>query len=308
MRLITIPAVFAVLMITMFLTSCSKDQGNVAPSPYYGGYEGLIAKLDVMGSTTDSGATNDVWESEAFPISVELKNVGEYTIPAHEIQMDIRGISKADFTGIDFLKDNPDAIEGASAFMPDGGSAYINFGQAKYNNLAGTYYDANVFLYYIYPYETYINVQNVCYKDNVKDTTICTVDETKRAYASGGPIQVGAVTEKYIGKGKIVVDIPIKNVQDGKAKAIKTDEFRPEWDEIYFTTRDSDWECKSRGNVNIARITHPNSIRGSEEVTITCTNNRIEAGANFIRPLTLTLSYYYEDWVNQVVRIRENPE
>jgi hypothetical protein len=308
MRLTNVLVVSVVLIMALFLASCSDNTSTNAPPPYSGGYDGLVAKMIILNSVTDTGAKNQVWENEAFPLTVELQNKGEYSIPAHEVVMDIKGISKSDFTGIDFQKDNADSIEKTSELMPEGGIEYVDFGQAMYNNLEGTYYDANVFLYYVYPYETRINIQNVCYKDNMKDTTVCTVDETKRAYASGGPIQVGTTKERYIGKGKILLEIPIKNVQDGYAKAYKTDEFRPEWDEIYFTASDSDWECKSRGNPNIARISHPNSIRGSEEVLITCINSRLELNANFLRPMTLTLTYYYQDWINQVVRIRENPE
>ncbi|MBN2457999.1 hypothetical protein JXB31_02625 [Candidatus Woesearchaeota archaeon] len=312
MKLSNLMVAMAIAVMLLFLSAASCTNSNrvdsTVASPYYGGYEGLIAEFEEVGSVSDTGADNEVWEDEAFPIRLHMMNKGEYKIPAHDVKMEIKGIAKSDFTGIDFEKDNDDEIEKVSEFLPDGGETYVDFGEAKYQNMEGTFYDANIYTYFEYPYRSYINIPKVCYKENLKDTTVCVVDENKQAFASGGPIQVGTVKERYIGKGKILLEIPIKNVQKGYAKAQEHDDFRPEWDEIYFEMNDMDWECQCRGNHNVARITHPGGVRGNEEVIIVCTNKNLEEGAKFTKAVTLVLSYYYQDWVDQVVRIRENPE
>jgi hypothetical protein len=199
-------------------------------------------------------------------------------------------------------------IDKVSEFMPDGGEDWVSFGDATYVNLVGTHYDANLYVYYSYPYETYINIPQVCYKENIRDTTICDVDEIKQAFASGGPIAVGSVRERYIGRGKILLEIPIKNVGKGRIKAYANDEFETNFDEVGFHIDDPDWYCQARGNPSVARITRPGDEPGNEEVVIRCINDNLEAGALYTRAVTITLQYYYEDWVYQVVRIRENPE
>jgi len=218
------------------------------------------------------------------------------------------GHLSSDFTGIDFDMSNPNEILKVSSFMPQGGEDWVSFGDAHYTSLTGTHYDANIFVYFTYPYQTYINIPKVCYKENIRDHTVCDVDTTKQAFASGGPVQVGTVQQRYIGKGKILLEIPIKNVGKGRMKAYRNDDFEVNFDEVQFQIEDSDWDCSARGNPNIARITHPGGVPGNEEVVIRCTNDGLEQGALYTKSVTLTLDYYYQDWIEQRVRIIENPE
>ncbi len=303
--------VLAIILIMVFSigAQCSRSQADsTVEAPFNGGIEGLVAEFWQIGSVSDTGPDNQVWEDESFPVQARVMNKGEYTIPAHDVEFEIQGISQSDFTGIDFTADNDEEIDGVSEFLPDGGEITVDFGEAHYNNLVGTHYDANIKLNYIYPYETYINIPKVCYKEDIKDNTFCNVDETKQAFASGGPLAVGTVTESYIGKGKIMLEIPISNVQKGKAKAYKNDEFETMYDQVAFSIDDPDWECQARGNPSVARITRPQGEPGNEEAVIRCINEHLEAGALYQRAITLKLSYYYNDWITQTVRIRENPD
>jgi hypothetical protein len=296
------------LVIISFVIFGCGPSGSI-PSPWLGGYEGLVVEIEKVDQTTDfTGTLSQVWEDENFPIFIYATNKGEYTIPANRVKFEIKGIAQSDFTGLRFHMTNSEAIERVSEFMPGGGETYVDFGSAKYNKLVGTHYDANIYLYYTYPYETFINIQDVCYKYDPKDDAICNVDSTRAAFASGGPIQIGTVTQKYIGKGSIMLEIPIKNVGKGKVKAAESHEFNAVRDEIYFETNDRNWDCNSRGNPTIARITHPGGVRGSTETVIRCTNRNVEPGALYQRAITLQLKYYYQDWTSHTVRIKSNPE
>lgn len=303
--------VLAIILIMVFAmgATCSRSQAkDTVEAPFNGGIEGIVAEFWEIGSVSDTGPDNQVWEDESFPVQVRVMNKGEYTVPAHSVEMEIQGISPNDFTGIDFSKDNDEEIEAVSEFLPDGGEIYEDFGEAHYNNLVGTHYDASIKFEFTYPYETYINIPKVCYKEDIKDNTFCDVDETKQAFASGGPFAVGTVRERYIGKGKILLEIPIRNVQKGKAKAYKNDEYETRYDQVAFNVEDPDWECQSRGNPSVARITRPEGEPGNEEAVIRCINDQLEEGALYQKSITLTLSYYYQDWITQTVRIRENPD
>jgi hypothetical protein len=308
MRATYIIAIVLVLIFSMGAQCTSKKQQGAVTSPWFGGIEGLVVEFEQIGTVSDTGAKNEVWEDEAFPVEARVRNKGEFTIQPHEVELEIKGISPNDFTGLEFTKDNANIIEKVSEFMPEGGEDYVSFGNAKYMTLTGTHYDANLFVYFTYPYETYINIPRVCYKWNIRDTTVCEVDESKQAFASGGPIQVGTVQERYIGKGKILLEIPIRNVAKGRAKAYKNDEFKANYDELAFQIEDGDWYCTARGNYNVARIAHPTGEPQNEEVVIRCINENIEEGALYTKAITLKLAYYYQDWISQTVRIRENPE
>jgi hypothetical protein len=305
----TITLAVILAMVFAIGASCqSQNAEQTVEAPFHGGIDGITAEFMELGTVSDTGPENEVWEDEDFPLEVRLQNRGEYTLGAHEVELELKGISPNDFQGVNFQETNPNEIEKVSEWLPEGGEDYVDFGDAHYMNLIGTHYDANIFVYFTYPYETYINIPKVCYKDDIKDRTICDVDTTKQAFASGGPFQVGSVQERYIGKGKILLEVPIRNVAKGRAKAYSNDEFQTNFDEVEFVIDDPDWECQSRGNPSVARISHPSGQPGNEDVFIRCINENLEEGALYTRSVTITLRYYYQDWLEQRVRIRENPE
>jgi hypothetical protein len=299
----------ALILSVLILASCTNTGREPAiTAPFLGGYDGLVAEFLPIGTVSEA-RKYEVWQDDNFPVSVLVKNKGEYTIPANSVLFELKGIAKSDFTGIDFETDNPEQLDKVSEFNKEGGQDIIDFGNAQYTALTGTYYDANFYIYFTYPYETYINVPKVCYKENIKDDTVCNVDESKQAFASGGAIQVGSVVERYIGKGKISLDIPIKNVGKGKAVAFQSDDFRPEWDTVEFQVQTQDWECRALGDTAVARISHPTTQRSSaDDVVIHCENKNLEKGALYTKSFTLTLRYYYQDYIAQIVKIKENPE
>ena len=307
MRLIRIAAILVIVIIAMG-ARCSRIEEDTVAAPFFGGIEGLVVEFWEIGRISDSGPRNEVWEDQAIPIEVKVMNKGEHTVEAYDVEFEVQGISPSDFIGIDFFRNNDQPIEKVSEFLPQGGEVSINFGDAYFTNLVGTHYDATIKLQFTYPYRISINVPKVCYKEDIKDNTFCIVDGVKQAFASGGPIAVGTVYERYIGRGKIMLEIPIRNVQKGKIKAYKNDEFDVRYDQIAFQVNDPQWVCTSRGNPTVARITRPDGQAGNEEAVIRCINENLEQGALYYRPVTLTFDYYYQDWVTQTVRIRENPE
>lgn len=297
----------ALMLVFVLSLGASCDGGSdTIQSPYLGGHKGLEAEFQEIGSISDSGPENEVWEDESFPVVIHLENKGEHTIPAHDVKLEIKGIAKSDFSGIDFTKDNSEKIEAVDKdYRPDGGQVYIDFGNARYDFLEGTHYDAQIFVEYTYPYETHINIPRVCIKGDIKDEGVCEVEDTKSAFATAGPIQVGDVKERVMGRGAVMLEIPIWNAGHGKAKAKKNDEFDSTWDEVYFEINNADWECESASaNPNIARM----SREGDEKAKIRCYNENIPEKEMSITALTLKLSYYYQDRINEVVRIRRVPE
>ncbi len=307
---IAISVILGLILLTAAQCSANSPKAKESsPAPFFGGTKGIEAELLIENMVSDvSSSIVEVWDEDSFPVQVLLTNKGEQEVNAHEVKLEIKGISPNDFTGISFVKDNAEKLEPVSEMLPEGGMEYVDFGNAHYNNMVGTFYDATFFVFFTYPYKTAIHIPKVCYKYDIKDTTVCTVNGPKQAFASGGPFAVGTVQERYAGKGKIMLEIPIKNVQKGRAKAFSSDDFKANYDEVRFQMSDPDWECTSRGSPNIARISHPQGAPSTDEVVIRCINDNLEAGALYPKGITLYLDYYYKDWVEKTVRIKKTPE
>jgi hypothetical protein len=300
-RSITLTIVLVMAVLLLGAQSCESNAGSeTIDSVWMGGSNGLYADFE------DFGIGNEIYEDESFPVVILLQNLGEFTLHEHEVEMHIRGVSESDFSGLDFEKTNSEEIDKVSEFLPDGGYERVHFGDAVYEGLTGTFYDANFYLEYTYPYATYIAIPKVCFKEDLRDDRVCTVEGIKTAYASASPIQIGSVTEKPYGSGKIYLEIPVYNAGDGRSKAYGGDDFSSLYDTVAFEVETAGMECTSRGDPSIARIPRDSSV--GAETTIVCTSDSLEDDALYTAQVDVTLTYYYQDLASTRVRIKENPE
>lgn len=288
----------------LLLASCQQQSGtDTISSVWIGGSGGLFASFEQIGANTE------IYEDESFPVVVLLQNRGEFTLHANEVDMKIKGISESDFGGLDFEKTNSDQMDKISEYLPDGGYERTNFGDARYQGLTGTFYDANIYLEYTYPYATYISIPGVCFKEDLRDERVCDVNAAKTAYASAAPIQIGAVTEKPYGRGKIYLEIPIYNSGNGRSKAYAGDDFSSIYDIVGFTVETPGMECTSRGDPSVVRMARKTADTSSaSQATIVCTSDSLEKGSLYTAQVDLTLTYYYQDLTSTRVRIKENPQ
>jgi hypothetical protein len=292
------------VLATLFLASCEQQAGSdTVQSVWIGGDEGLEVEFE------DFGVGNEIYEDEAFPIVALLQNQGEFTIQSHEVELKIRGISENDFSGVDFEKTNEDKIDKVSEYLPDGGYERVNFGEAVYEGLTGTFYDANIYLEYTYPYATYISIPKVCFKEDLRDERVCDISGSVTAFASASPIQIRSVTEKPYGSGKIYLEIPIYNAAEGRSKAYMGDAFSTIYDTVAFEVETAGMECNSRGDPSVARMARATADdAGASETTIVCISDALEEDALYTAQVDLTVTYYYQDLASTRVRIKENPD
>jgi len=294
---------------SLAIVSCNTTrQESGVSAPFYGGSEGLIAEFEDVGSLVSQSGYPEVWEDQGIPILVRVYNRGEYTIGAGNIEFFIKGIKiPEDFQGAEAVKTNSDEIEKVSEYLPEGGDIMVDFGEAYYvKGVKGTFYDANIFIEYTYPYEQAVIVPKVCFKGDPYDETICEVEGGKQAFISGGPIQIGTVVQRPAGKGRISLEIPVRNVGGGKAKAgTGYDEFSPLYDELIMEVPDG-WECTAKGTGDTVRVTR------NGETVIRCKYGFYGAPIPetdvYTSTFDLNLYYVYQDFVSQTVRVRENPE
>jgi hypothetical protein len=299
-----IAILISVLIVAAVLAGCNQSQTSpTASGIWIGGSNGLYAEFEQFGTN------NEIYEDEAFPIVVLLQNKGEFALQANEVDLKIKGISESDFSGVDFEKTNSDKLDKVTEFLPDGGYERVNFGDAVYEGLTGTYYDANIYLEYTYPYATYVSVPDVCFKEDLRDERVCDVTGTKAASASAGPIQIGTVTEKPYGSGKIYLEIPLYNAGNGRSKAYVGNDFSTIYDIVGFEVKTAGMECNSRGDPSIARMPRATAEdAGTSTTYIICTSDMLEDGALYTKQVDITLTYFYQDLTSTQVRIKENPD
>jgi len=293
----------ALILSFVLLIGCEEDSSPAGPSPYIGGSQGLIVEFEPMG--VEEGGLYTIFEDESFPIQLLVKNKGEYDLKAGEATVNIYGIQLQEYSGVSSgVLSNTAKIEKVSELNDEGGEEIINFGQeAKYNReVPGTFYDVNVFASFTYKYETYASVQKVCFKENLRDDRVCDIEETKKLYSSGGPIQVESVRERPAGAGLIQLEFEVENNGGGKS-TIPGQEFSTQYNQIAYVLepaaeRDK-WTCTSSGRENQARL-----VDGKG--TIKCRLRiPLEDEVLYTKQIGLTLSYQYRDIIQETVRIKK---
>lgn len=292
------------LISSILLVACESDTASVPP-PYLGGMDALVADFERIGSVGEGRTGASVWEDESFPVAVEFKNRGEYTIPANKVEMNIRGISQNDFSGIDFTKDNTEEIMGATEYFPRGGEYYTHFGDARYiSGVSGSRHQVEVFVEFIYPYETYISIPQVCHSYDVRDHSVCRVDSMRQAFSSGGPLRVKSAEQMYIGRNKMQVVIEVEHIGRDWAsmKARESDTFDDRYYKAYFEVDRPEWYCRSTGGeTNVVRI----PTEGDRTGVIRCEYDNLQEGDNHREALNFDLSYYYKDQISKEVIIKK---
>jgi hypothetical protein len=124
------------------------------------------------------------------------------------------------------------------------------------------------------------------------------VQEAKSFDVSGAPITIPSVTEDTAGRGIMALKFTVKNVAGGKVTLPSTN-FEVT-DKLAYSLDDADWECKSGGKVNEARL-----INGLAEIVCRLKNPLAEAQLS-TKQVILTLNYKYREIVQEKLAIKES--
>lgn len=298
--------IITILALSVIISACNNNTPETFESPFIGGDIGLEIEFEQMGSTSDTSGVNEVWEDEPFLIETIIKNKGEHDIAASDIKVDLKGFAQNDFEGIQSMsQSNVNPIEKISEFLPDGEEDRLSFGNAKYVINFDGFYDAIIQAEARYKYKTFVAVPQVCFKEDLRDDTVCRVDEAKTFYSSAAPIQATTVTEKPGGKGTVFLEIDIRNTGGFTAIGRSTTpggELKIEYDTIAYqsigpNSNPNLWVCTSGGKVNEARL-----VNGVAKIR--CKAN-IPPDANYVQQFSLELEYDYVENIRENVRIKE---
>ena len=297
MRKLIIPTLVIALLL---LTACQNQQQPIAKGAYLGGTQGVLAQFEAFG--VEENGIYSIFAEESFPLELTLRNKGEYKIQPDEISVKLLGPSQSEFTGLkDWELKNKQPLEGISDLVPQGGEETMSFASdAKYAKEVAGLVEREWFANLEYHYQTYVLVPEVCLKEDFTDQRVCTVKQPKTYFVSGAPITVKAVEEDTAGKGIVALKILVANVGAATAKVTKPgDEFGVR-NVLSYSIDDPDWECKSAGKVNEARLDD-----GQAEIVCKLKQPLVEGHVS-TKQLKLTLDYKYRELISEKLRVKQS--
>ena len=296
-------AIISILGLLFLITACEEGgEVTVGKSPYIGGNKGIVAEFEPMG--IEEAGVYTIYDDEIFPIQIFLKNKGEEDLQVGDVKVELYGIFLGDFTGITGKElSNSEEIEGISDINKEGGELVINFGSdvSYIPKIQGDFVPLDILASYVYRYKTKTSIPRVCFKEDLRDTELCDVDEGKTSFSSGAPIQVKSVEERPGGAGKVSLVFEIENVGGGSS-TIPGQEFNTRYDQIQYRiipeTEAAKWKCTAAGREDTARF-------AEETATIVCTlKDPLPEGAKYTKEISLEISYDYRDFIQETVRVK----
>lgn len=288
---------FLILAVSLLvLTACEEEAAKPVA-------QGLVVEFIPI-SVMEEGIYS-IYDDEEFPLEIILKNQGEEALKAGDVKLTLLGPSKEDFSGIAWEKENTNDIEKVSEFNPEGGEETIEFAdKAKYLKEVHNFLDVTWNVDYQYKYKTYLVIDDICFKEDLKDPRVCTVKEPKTFSVSQAPVTITSVKEDTAGKGVIVLTIEVKNAGGGDITLVG-EEFDNRFDQFAFEIDNPDkWECSCRGKENLGKI-----YKNEDSTTIRCKLKQpLEEGELYTTPVKMTFEYLYENLIKETLRIKESAE
>lgn len=296
--------ILIMLVSLLLITACSGTQKNAVKtgSAFLGGVNGLTASFEPLSIKENNIYT--VFNTEDFPLEVNLKNKGEEDISPGKVSLKLLGPAKTDFQNIpQWTLKNVQIINKMSEFNPEGGEEIVSFTpnkRALYTAPIVGFNDITWNLEYTYEYKTHLIVNDVCFKGDLTQKTVCEVKEKKVYSVSGAPITVTGITEDSGGKGIVILKIEIQDSGKGDSTVIGKD-FDNRFGQITYTIDEPQkWECKSGGRENEARLI-------GKRATIICrskvplTNDDL-----YVKNVRLDFSYLYKELIREKLRVKES--
>ena len=293
-----------ILASVLLLSACSSNEAIASEGAFIGGTDGVTVTFEPFSVLEDGFYT--IFDTEDFPIDVLIRNKGEHEIAAGEVTLKLLGPAQNDFANIpSWTLDNVEEIEKISEFNPEGDEELISFTPNDYATFLGTvttFHDIPFLIDYEYDYQTFLIVNDVCFKEDAADDRLCEVKETKSHAVSAAPITETKVEEDTAGKGVVVLKIDVSNANTGKSTIIGED-FDNRFSQVaYEIDNPADWECKSGGRENEARL-----VDGKAQIICKLVEPLTEDEL-YVNSVRLTLSYTYNDIVQETLRVLESVE
>jgi len=288
---------------------CAKEEEDTTlTDAFYGGTDGVSIEFKKIAPPEQFD------QGEEVPVTVILKNAGEYDVVSGNAKAKIFGIKTETFNLPDEYKGTTGILRGKGELITEGGEREIDFGNLRYDEEVINSRVTKMMARVCYPYQTKTDIP-ICIKSSISEEvgeSVCEIDgeKVKDGTVSSAPIQITSITQKTRGNDQIKFDIKIEN--QGMGKVYSNDISCEELEEDYQTeSRNKDkafLEIINPSDVTCGFRSGEESSSGiieldNKERIISCW---MEVEDTYTDTLRLTLSYMYTDTTQKEITIYQN--
>ncbi len=299
----------------IIIASCDngeKTRGRSADQlseEFIGGEEGLVLSF-VEGAPTDTVTSGD-----SFEVEVLLVNDGEGD--ASNVAVELEGIQGEDIGLQQHVLKVDRSIAGrdvAAENIKD--EERVNFGDLSYKGQLVTNQDLKFQANVCYDYSTRFQTV-LCVLQDPRDkdkTTVCKVGEDVPQKSSGAPVQITNIEERAISNDKTDFIFTVEHQGSGKiyAKGSGCDFGSVEGEEgiVYVSIGGDDplpgLKCTGLTKDGSSETSGTLRFRDNTPKDIRCTVDTKDVTVDFLKPLTVSLTYGYKDSVQKDVLITKS--
>ncbi len=300
----------AVTMVFVFaIAGCtSTNQKPTTTAPFIGGTTGLLINF------VQDSPPNEVFDGGSFPFAVvvKLENDGEFTIPKNNVRVEITGVRAEEYglTPHDLIKGPDDDLLGtqkdSEGNVVESPPAFVTFEGFNHKDpISGTFLDATFRASACYLYQTKANAK-ICVRQNILQPEkggVCEINEAKKAYNSGGPLQVTSFTEAARAKDKVSFTFKIEQKGNGNVfkKGMWCNQSFTNEDMVFVEVNSGIPRLKCSGFLGEATETsgYVRLLSGSAQdnaggATLTCTQD-IASPSDYESTIEIKASYDYKE-------------
>lgn len=209
-----------ILLLAFLVVGCQAGtKKQVAlEAPFIGGSQGLLLDFqDLRKDVFDGGR-------DPFDVIVKLENKGEALVKKEDVRVKLSGINPAEFSKseLDLMMNAPDDViemrkDPQGGTLP-GQQVFVEFVGLNHKGVisgASAQFPLRADVCYLYRTRT---VSELCVRENLltpRTGGICEINEEKKTFNSGAPVQVMNFKEATRAKDKVGFTFEIKNVGTG---------------------------------------------------------------------------------------------
>ena len=300
-----------ILTLALMLGGCNQVEGPSKTSPFIGGTTGLTMEF-IAGAPPV-----EVYDGGIFPFQavIQLKNIGETDVVAGDAEIEISGINAPDFgSTIANLKQTTTEELLGTTKNAEGGQTEVTIthltfpvnGDFNYQEELSGNIEFPFLATLCYKYSNKANAM-LCLKEDPLSTSdsICSVNELKSVFNSGGPIQISNFIESPRGTDKVAFSFDVWHKGTGTVYGDSSkmcEDTITNKNKVYVIVdsgMDSGLECTGLDQGSEGFVSLYEGKR-----TLTCTQ---EVGSgNFEKPIEITTSYDYEQEISTTVLVKHS--
>lgn len=213
-------ALFLIVSLTFMAAACTT-QTKESTGTFIGGAKGI----DI--SFKETAPVSEFQQSDSVPVTIILKNTGEYDLGTGVAKVKIFGVNLDNFGIITkTYKSASGPLKGVSSINPEGSMQEVKFENMKYKiDIPGNEVTYPLKAKVCYPYETK-TFSTVCMRSkSLESETGCSLDKEKivSGDVSAAPVQVTSLMEETRGSDQVKFTIKIENKGSGEVYAANSD-------------------------------------------------------------------------------------